>query len=241
MTCTHCQAETADGMYLCEEGEAALWDILGRIPDTLAEAETTIARLDSKRGTGRGQANTAPVNMEAMTRVTDLRDLLTSWSRMVYEITGEPGDAGADYLRRNLRTITGHDWAGDMLGELDRAHRRVLGCIDVPPEVRTYGTCNAEGCTGTIRSIAGNEYATCRECGGRYLVRELTDYALDQAWGETASLAAVIRALNHAGVRVSHARARKWVERGKLRTPWVDERGRELYTMAQVLEVLKTA
>ena len=51
MTCTHCQAETADGMYLCEEGEAALWDILGRIPDTLAEAETTIARLDSKRGT----------------------------------------------------------------------------------------------------------------------------------------------------------------------------------------------
>lgn len=239
MTCTHCQAETADGMYLCDKCEGELFALLGRIPGTLTEAEVTIARLDSKRGTSRGQTSTVPVNLEAMQRATELSELLTSWSRMVYEVTGEPGDAGADYLRRQLRTIVGHEWAGDILNELDRAHRRLTSCIDCPPEVRTYGTCNEDGCTGTIRSVAGNEYATCRECGGRYLVRELTDYALDQAWGETASLAAVIRALNHAGVKVSHARARKWVERGKLRTPWVDERGRELYTMAQVIDVLK--
>ena len=241
MTCTHCQAETVDGIYLDDPCEGELFALLGRIPDTLAEAETTIARLDTKRGTGRGRPSTAPANLEAMQRVTELGELLVSWSRLVYEVTGEPGDAGADYLRRQLRTIVGHDWAGDMLAELDRAHRRVVACVDVPPEVRTYGTCNAEGCTGPIRSIAGNEYATCRECGGRYLVRELTEYAVGQAWDETAPLAAVIRALNHAGVKVSHARARKWVERGKLRTPWADEQGRELYTMAQVLEVLKAA
>lgn len=236
MTCTHCQAETADGMYLCDKCEGELFALLGRIPDTLAEAETTIARLDSKRGTSRGQTRTAPVNLEAMQRATELTDLLTSWSRMVYEVTGDPGDAGADYLRRQLRAIVGHDWAGDMLTELDRAHRRLTSCIDCPPEVRTYGTCNEDECTGTIRGFKGSRVARCSECRGVYDARELAAWAVSEAWHQRAPLLTVVRALAEAGFPVKIKTAERWVERGRLETPWVNERGVRLYTMAQVDE-----
>lgn len=237
MTCTHCGGTTADGIYLDDPCEAALWNILGVIPDTLADAQDTVARLDSKRGTGRGRPSTAPANLEAMQRVTELGELLVSWSRLVYEVTAEPGDAGADYLRRQLRAIVGHDWAGDMLAELDKAHRRVVACVDVPPEVRTYGTCNADGCAGTIRGFKGSRAARCSECRGVYDARELAAWAVSEAWHQRAPLPTVVRALTEAGFPVKIKTAEKWVERGKLETPWVNERGVRLYTMAQVDEV----
>ena len=58
MTCTHCTAPTADGIYLCDPHEGDLFTLLGQIPDTLADAQDTIARLDARQNSGR--ASTTP-------------------------------------------------------------------------------------------------------------------------------------------------------------------------------------
>ena len=181
MTCTKCDGTTADGIYLDEPCQQALWTLLGQIPDTLTDAEDTVARLDARRGTGRSTQAGAPVNLEASQRVDELRGLLVSWSRMVYEETGQAGDAGADYLRHAWQHIIGQDWAGDMLDELDRAHRRVVECVDVPPEVRTFGTCHDPECGGQVRSRGASNVARCRECGAIYHVPALIATGMESA------------------------------------------------------------
>ena len=71
MTCTHCTAPTADGIYLCDDGERTLFTLLGQIPDTLADAQDTIARLDTRQNTGRaGSTPGTPINLEASERAT---------------------------------------------------------------------------------------------------------------------------------------------------------------------------
>ena len=171
MTCTvpRCDTPTADGIYICDPHEGSLFKLLGQIPDTLTDAQDTIARLDTRQNTGRASTTPgAPINLEASERVTELNGLLVSWSQMLHEATGEPGDAGANYLRANLREITHHDWAGDMLDELSRAHRRVIQAIDTAPDWRTYGPCHIEGCTGLIRGKVGDVLARCRVCHEPY-------------------------------------------------------------------------
>ena len=211
MTCAHCTAPTADGIYLCDDGEGSLFALLGQIPDTLADAQDTIARLDTRQNTGRASTTPGtPINLEASERATALNELLTSWSRLLHDETGEPGDAGADYLRANLREIVRHDWAGDMLDELQRAHRRVIQAIDTAPDWRTYGPCHIEGCTGLIRGKVGDVLARCRTCHEPYDATELTRTAVSNAWDERASLTAVVRALQSAGVNLNYRTVQSW-------------------------------
>ena len=65
MTCTvpRCDTPTADGIYLCDTAEGDLFTLLGQIPDTLADAADTVARLDghaTTRGAGTATTTSAP-------------------------------------------------------------------------------------------------------------------------------------------------------------------------------------
>ena len=241
MTCTHCGGTTADGIYLDDPCEQALWDILGQIPDTLADAQDTIARLDTRQNTGRASTTpSTPINLEASERVTELNGLLVSWSRMLHEATGEPGDAGANYLRANLREIVRHDWAGDMLDELQRAHRRVIQAIDTAPDWRTYGPCHIDDCNGLIRGKVGDVLARCRTCHEPYDATELMRTAIINSWDKPAPLVATVRAMGLVGMEVKIKTAEKWAERGRLTPVAEDQRGVKLYTMTQLWE-LRTA
>lgn len=241
MTCTHCTAPTADGIYLCDDGEGTLFALLGQIPDTLADAQDTIARLDTRQNTGRaGSTPGTPINLEASERATALHGLLNSWSQMLHEATGEPGDAGAHYLRANLREIVRHDWAGDMLSELQHAHRRLVQAIDTAPDWRTYGPCHIEGCTGLIRGQVGDVLARCRVCHEPYDATELTRTAIINSWDKPAPLVATVRAMGLVGMEVKIKTAEKWAERGRLTPVAEDQRGVKLYTMTQLWE-LRTA
>ena len=241
MTCTHCEAPTADGIYLCDQAEGDLFTLLGQIPDTLADAQDTIARLDTRQNTGRASTTPgAPINLEASERVTELNGLLVSWSQMLHEATGEPGDAGANYLRANLREIVRHDWAGDMLDELQRAHRRVVQAIDTAPDWRTYGPCHIDDCNGLIRGKVGDVLARCRTCHEPYDATELMRTAIINSWDKPAPLVATVRAMGLVGMEVKIKTAEKWAERGRLTPVAEDQRGVKLYTMTQLWE-LRTA
>ena len=244
MTCTvpRCDTPTADGIYVCDPHEGSLFTLLGQIPDTLTDAQDTIARLDTRQNSGRASATPGtPINLEASERVSELNGLLVSWSQMLHEATGEPGDAGDNYLRANLREIVRHDWAGDMLDELQRAHRRVVQAIDTAPDWRTYGPCHIEGCPGLIRGQAGDVLARCRTCHEPYDATELMRTAIINSWDKPAPLAAVVRAMRLAGMEVKLKTAEKWIERGKLTPVDADHRGVNLYTMNQIRDLRATA
>ena len=70
MTCTHCTAPTADGIYLCDTAEGDLFALLGQIPDTLADAQDTIARLERK----------GPVSYTHLTLPTTCTRCRSRWS-----------------------------------------------------------------------------------------------------------------------------------------------------------------
>ena len=243
MTCTvpRCDTPTADGIYLCDPHEGDLFTLLGQIPDTLADAQDTIARLDTRQNTGRATTTPGtPINLEASERATALQGLLVSWSQMLHEATGEPGEAGAHYLRANLQHITHHDWAGDMLSELQRAHRRLVQAIDTAPDYRTYGPCHIDGCPGLIRGKVGDVLARCRVCHEPYDATELMRTAIINSWDKPAPLVATVRAMGLVGMEVKIKTAEKWAERGRLTPVAEDQRGVKLYTMTQLWE-LRTA
>ena len=60
MTCTAtaCATPTPDGLHLCDPHEGELFALLGQSPDTLADADDTVARLDGHATTARQTTTT---------------------------------------------------------------------------------------------------------------------------------------------------------------------------------------
>ena len=238
MTCTHCTAPTADGIYLCDTAEGELFALLGQIPDTLADAADTVARLDGRTNATRGTTSTttsAPVNLEASARVDALQHAIADYCQRLHAATPAAGVASADYLRRRLPDLIRQPWVGEALEQIATAHRRVVAAVDRPPEIRTFGPCQEDGCPGKIRAAAGHPIARCRVCGAQYEAGELMGNAISNAWHHAAPLTAVVRALRAVGVDVHESTARTWAERGHLGEPAATRDGRPLYTMGQVV------
>lgn len=240
MTCTHCTAPTAAGIYLCDTAEGELFALLGQIPDTLADAADTVARLDGRTNTTRGAGTTgnattsAPVNLEASARVDALQHTIADYCGRLHAAIPAAGVASADYLRRRLTDLIRQPWAGEALDQIATAHRRLVAAVDRPPEIRTFGPCQEDACPGKIRATAGHPIARCRVCGAQYETGELMGNAVSNAWHHAAPLAAVVRALRAVGVDVHERTVRTWAERGHLGTPAATRDGRPLYTMGQV-------
>lgn len=258
MTCTvpRCDTPTADGIYLCDQAEGDLFTLLGQIPDTLADAQDTIARLDTRQNSGRASATPGtPINLEASERVTELNGLLVSWSQMLHEATGEPGDAGANYLRANLREIVRHDWAGDMLSELQAAHGHVLRCLDTPPDHLDLGQCGVEGCPGRIvgalipnpkwepgsrapERIPGRR-ARCRTCRAQYDGKEVYAFQVARTHGQLRTVRETVRLINGIPGAPSRSTLQRWISSGRVQVHEHD--GAELIEPAQVVALIKSA
>lgn len=240
MTCTAtaCATPTADGIHLCDPHEGEAFALLGQIPDTLADAADTVARLDghatTARHTATSSATSAPVNLEASARVDALQHTIADYCGRLHAAIPAAGVASADYLRRRLPDLIRQPWAGEALDQIATAHRRLVAAVDRPPEIRTFGPCQEDGCPGKIRATAGHPIARCRVCGAQYETGELMGNAVSNAWHHAAPLAAVVRALRAVGVDVHERTVRTWAERGHLGAPAATRDGRPLYTMGQV-------
>ena len=226
MTCTHCGGTTADGIYLDDPCEQALWDILGQIPDTLADAQDTIARLERKGQTTGGSASghSDGLSIEALDHVIALKKLLESWAQMLLEQTRESiSDDPAHYLRANLREITQHDWAGDMLTELTEAHRTVQNLVDTRREViilRRCGTLLEDGthCQTQLRlRDKDDQWVKCQSCGSWFAVEAVRREMARKAKGEPMRAADVRRYLARvAGQHIQKKDMENWVQNRRL-------------------------
>ena len=239
MTCTAtaCATPTADGIHLCDPHEGEAFALLGQIPDTLADAADTVARLDGRTNTTRGTTTTtsAPVNLEAVARVDALQHTIADYCGRLHAAIPAAGVASADYLRRRLPDLIRQPWVGEALDQIATAHRRLVAAVDRPPEIRTFGPCQEDGCPGKIRASAGHPIARCRVCGAQYETGELMGNAVSNAWHHAAPLAAVVRALRAVGVDVHERTVRTWAERGHLGAPVTAPATPEIYTMGQVV------
>lgn len=228
MTCTahHCDTPTADGIHLCETHEQALWDLLGQIPDTLADAQDTIARLERKGkaagGTSGGHSD--GLNVSALDDVLTLKDLMRSWAQMLLEETQEgAGEGPLDYLRARLSEITQQDWAGEMLAELTEAHRTVQNLVDTRREViilRRCGTLLEDGthCQTQLRlRDKDDQWVKCHNCGSWFAVEAVRREMARKAKGEPMRAAEVRRYLYHvAGQHIQKKDMENWVQNGRL-------------------------
>ena len=256
MTCTHCGGTTADGIYLDDPCEQALWDILGQIPDTLADAQDTIARLERKGQTTGGSASghSDGLSIDALDHVIALKKLLESWAQMLREETQEAvSEDPSRYLRANLRQITQHDWAGDMLAELDRAHRRLVAAVDVPPDSVVIGKCEGvdeggELCAGTIVAdmilVDPDEpegkkepaNARCKKCRGRFDADAIMSANVERAEGHWTSLNEAIKLARLVPGMPSRATLYRMAERDEFETR--DAEANQLYSAADIVKRL---
>ena len=228
MTCTvpRCDTPTADGIYVCDPHEGSLFTLLGQIPDTLADAQDTIARLERKGQTTGGSASghSDGLSIEALDHVITLKKLLESWAQMLHEETQEhASEDPARYLRANLREIVRHDWAGDMLTELTEAHRTVQNLVDTRREViilRRCGTLLEDGthCQTQLRlRDKDDQWVKCHNCGSWFAVEAVRREMARKAKGEPMRAAEVRRYLYHvAGQHIQKKDMENWVQNGRL-------------------------
>ena len=228
MTCTvpRCDTPTADGIYLCDQAEGDLFTLLGQIPDTLTDAQDTIARLERKGQTTGGSASghSDGLSIDALDHVITLKKLLESWAQMLREETQEAASEDpAHYLRANLRQITQHDWAGDMLTELTEAHRTVQNLVDTRREViilRRCGTLLEDGthCQTQLRlRDKDDEWVKCRNCGSWFAVEAVRRDMARKAKGEPMRAADVRRYLSRvAGQHIQKKDMENWVQNRRL-------------------------
>ena len=228
MTCTahHCDTPTADGIYVCDPHEGSLFTLLGQIPDTLADAQDTIARLERKGQTTGGSASghSDGLSIDALDHVITLKKLLESWAQMLLEETQEAvSEDPAHYLRANLRQITQHDWAGDMLTELTEAHRTVQNLVDTRREViilRRCGTLLEDGthCQAQLRlRDKDDQWVKCHNCGSWFAVEAVRREMARKAKGEPMRAADVRRYLARvAGQHIQKKDMENWVQIGRL-------------------------
>ena len=195
MTCTvpRCDTPTADGIYVCDPHEGSLFKLLGQIPDTLNDAQDTIARLERKGQTTGGSSNghNDGLSIDALDHVITLKKLLESWAQMLREETREgTSEDPAHYLRANLREITQHDWAGDMLTELTEAHQSVERAVDTRDEVvilQRCGTLLEDGthCEAKLKlRDKEQQWVKCPNCGSWFSVEAVRREQALKARGE---------------------------------------------------------
>lgn len=232
-TCTHCEAETADGQYLCTPDRVTLYRILSRVRDTLETAGGTLTnQAVAPVNTGGGGGATVagmPLNLTMLDRCHHYRDIIGSWSMLVAEATNQlsPVDVlnRAAWLAKQTETIARRDWAGDMLSELRAAERAVINAADRYGARRTLGTCgrlyleddgSVSICHGAIIGYEGQATAKCKGCGGDHDATELITDKVETTRHILLPLAACIRTMRKWGIEVNYNTAKSWARRDDL-------------------------
>ena len=252
--CQHCHRarNLPPGITLCthcwERLEAALIDI----PDLTQQLLTTLARQDrvtkpgQSGGGGLKAASTPPSNGAVRDPAEILTHTLRAWADTLDAEHGPTGAVG--YSRRihaHLDHIRSRPDAGDITDEILHAYRGAQRIVDLPPDRIIMGECGTtddetgEQCPGTMRGYHGKPEVRCDTCGHTENAEDRKAIAMANAWEEKAPLSVVVKAMNTWGLRVNHNTAKQWVKRELLRTPWQAPDGTALYTIAQVVEVMR--
>lgn len=193
--CAHCSASVDDdAVVLCWGCVQSLRRMLSDLPwlrARLNESAYGLAKVARKGGprVSTGERLPSPAFNDRAAHV--LRDLarLSWWADQV-EGVDRPGRdplAAAGYLRGVPGRVARHAWAADALAWLKKWRGEADRLIDLPPDLRYVGRCQAVSvdddageCGAALYVEDGWSSVVCPRCGCRWAADELQGRALDR-------------------------------------------------------------
>jgi hypothetical protein len=143
--------------------------------------------------------------------------------------------AMARWLWLRHERLTRHPAADEAHDEITSAVRQAERAIDRHAERWYAGPCV---CTEDIYARPGAAMVTCPACGSQYDVAERRGYLLEAAEDTLAGATLIAQALTSLGQPVTPDRVWKWAQRGRIVAHGTDLRGRPLYRVGDVIELL---
>lgn len=204
----------------------------------------TITRQDRITDGGRRAGEPPlPYREEAAERYWTLRNTLTTWARdlcgdVVPDGVGDTIGDLAEWLAQRATQIRRHPAAGQLVDELDDALTQAWRIIDRPPTLWPAGECGDNGCTGQLLAHLDAVVVSCPECGTLHDVEVRMAWLVDQAECVLLTAAEMTRAMGALDIEVTADRIRKWAERKRLMSKGTDGRGRALYRLGDVRDLL---
>ncbi|MEU8196357.1 hypothetical protein AB0C10_21475 [Microbispora amethystogenes] len=248
-----CGRPITDNAVVCRSCGAALHQELvdvasGGLAD---ELDTSLARQARIGGNG-PRSSEAPLGYgeAASSAIWVLRTTMIAWililaeggDHLPPEVLDEHPPALAQWLAAHTEDVRRHPSAADAVEELITAVQQARDAIDRPAERVYCGPCGAKTDDGTrcmIDLYARQDAGTiqCR-CGMIWGVRQRRDWLMAEAEQATGTATEISRAVTGLGREVTPERIWKWASRGRLAVRGRDARGRPLYQVGDVIDLL---
>lgn len=246
MNCQHCNAETSNGLALCELCQRRATDCLADLPvyfRNLARWQRP-GRPNGSLGTAgqwlirRGEVEAAHI-ITALERVSND---LTTWARALEDdrgVTLPDGETEAatfaalcELLTEHLTSIATLEWAGQFVRDMDRHDRTLRGVTAAVIPGWYAGTCRrrvamaTDGddglCGASTYVVPGLTWVTCGSCGATTFARDHLDAVLEEArdWkARPKALAEAVVALvdGEQSVPKVYTRIRQWAHQGDIK------------------------
>lgn len=242
--CQMCEYPILDTAYVCTRCADRVRTRLHEAGDLWPETTVAIARLTRFGDRVRlpGGEHPIPVDLDASRDAASVVNVVTTWSRHVWEEAGRvPPTFPAHllyWLGHQLEWLRYRPEAGEALDELEDAAALVARIVDSPTAHVYLGPCGDGGCTGELYAPRGRP-ARCRECDAVHDPDKRRAWLLGAAVdvnGSAADMARWVSALR--GDLVSASVVRGLAHRGRIAAVGVDRFGRPTYRVGDVLEVL---
>lgn len=256
----NCGRPIPDNAHLCHRCTSHLARELGDIPALEHELDITRARLSRTGGQpiGGGHSSDTPLPWDErpVKAGRDLALVLAAWAGLIQHERGGPIPAAtlaahAIYLLGSLDWLRHREEAPDAKPAIEQAVGRLRHAVDRDTPLVFAGPCNSvdydehgqpvEGCEPCPAELYARQNAKtikCPECQTEHDVKDRREWLLELAEDQLAIPAHLSQALSSWGMPVEDATIRKWVERGRLIAHGVDDRGRKMYRVGDVRELV---
>ncbi len=251
--------------FLCDshrdELVSWLWDIGGvklddrgeYLPSLLDELDTTISGDDKIGGAHigivvRSAETPLPFNERASETKAYLCNAVVGWTRLfaednqhlMFDVTTV--EQAARWMASFPNLLAGQTAAAEMHDEIRRWVTSARRAIDRPAQRVFLGECGGEfqgvRCDAPLFALDGNYEARCRVCSTEFRIvdrRRSMLNLLEDRLAHSGDLAALVRAN---GQPMASSTIRTYAQVGKIAAKGKDKRGRPLYRVGDVMDVI---
>ncbi len=152
-----------------------------------------------------------------------------------------PVARAAHWLATQTEWLRHRPEAVEAVDELLDACALLRRTADRPPQMWYAGPCDPQRppqCAGELYALPGASAVRCRECGMRHDAAERREWLLDAARDSLANATLLATALTALGLKVTPSMVYNYADRGRIVAHGTDERGRALYRVGEVIDIV---